>query len=306
MITLAHLSDPHLGALPRPTLGQFVGKRFFGFLSWTFRRKAIHDGPVLPALVEDLRRARPDHVAVTGDITNISLPAEFARASGWLAGLGPAENVTVVPGNHDAYVAVPWAESLGLWAAFMGGRRADGADRPPAALDDFPFVRERDGMALVGVSTALPMPIRSAAGRIGASQLAALARELDALGKRGLFRVVLLHHPPLGGDLQPRKRLLDAEAFGAVIAEHGAELILHGHTHRSGLGRLPTPRGHAPVIGVPSASAREHKGKGHARYHLYRVVRDGAAWRLEVEVRGVLPDLQGFQAEGRFTLDIAG
>ncbi len=306
MITLAHLSDPHLGALPLPALGQVAGKRFFGFLSWTFRRKAIHDGPVLPALVADLHQARPDHVAVTGDITNISLPAEFARASGWLEGLGPAGEVTVVPGNHDAYVAVPWAESLGLWARFMGGRRADGVDREPASLDDFPFVRERDGMALIGVSTALPMPVRSAAGRIGERQLAALASELDALGKRGLFRVVLLHHPPLGGELKPRKRLLDADAFAAVIAERGAELILHGHTHRSGLGRLPTPRGHAPVIGVPSASAREHGGKGHARYHLYRVAREGGLWRLEVEVRGVLSDLRSFQVEGRFTLDIPG
>jgi 3',5'-cyclic AMP phosphodiesterase CpdA len=305
MLTLAHLSDPHLGPLPSPALGQLLGKRFFGFLSWTFRRKAIHDGPVLPALTRDLRQTRPDHVAVTGDIVNISLPAEFARAGAWLQGLGQSHEVTVVPGNHDAYVAVPWSDSLGLWAPFMAGRRADGADRPPTRLEDFPFVRERDGIALIGVSTALPMPVRSAAGRIGSDQLAALARELDALGERGLFRVVLLHHPPLGGDLQPRKRLLDATEFAAVVARHGAELILHGHTHRSGLGRLPTPRGHAPVIGVPSASARAHHGRGHARYHLYRVARDADRWRVEVEVRGVRPDLTAFRTEGRFTLDLA-
>src|SRR3546814_9838835 len=71
MFTLAHLSDPHLGAMPIPGLGQLAGKRAFGFLSWNLRRKAIHDGPVLPALVADLRQAAPDHVAVTGDVTNI-------------------------------------------------------------------------------------------------------------------------------------------------------------------------------------------------------------------------------------------
>ncbi len=306
MFTLAHLSDPHLGAMPIPGLGQLASKRAFGFLSWNLRRKAIHDGPVLPALVADLRQAGPDHVAVTGDVTNISLPAEFVRAGAWLDGLGSPEDVTVVPGNHDAYVAVPWDRSLGHWGAFMAGRRRDGEERPPAALEDFPFVRERDQVALIGVSTARPMPIRSAAGRIGEAQLAALADELAALGRRGLFRVVLIHHPPLGGELQPRKRLLDAEALAAVIAEHGAELILHGHTHRSGLGRLPTPAGHAPVIGVPSASARAHKGKGHARYHLYRVAREGAGWKVEVEVRGVLPSLDGFHCEGRFSLAVAG
>lgn len=305
MFTLAHLSDPHLGAMPIPGLGQLAGKRAFGFLSWNLRRKAIHDGPVLPALVADLRQAAPDHVAVTGDVTNISLPKEFARAGGWLEGLGTPQDVTVVPGNHDAYVAVPWDQSLGHWSAFMAGRRSDGQDRAPADLEDFPFVRERDQVALIGVSTARPMPIRSAAGRIGETQLAALAGELAALGRRGLFRVVLIHHPPLGGEIHPRKRLLDAEALAAVVAEHGAELILHGHTHRSGLGRLPTPAGHAPVIGVPSASARPHKGKGHARYHLYRVARDGAGWKVEVEVRGVLPGLDGFHSEGRFSLAVA-
>src|SRR3546814_10059978 len=88
MFTLAHLSDPHLGAMPIPGLGQLAGKRFFGFLSWNLRRRAIHDGPVLPALVADLRKAGPDHVAVTGAITNISLPAAFPRAGGWPEGLG--------------------------------------------------------------------------------------------------------------------------------------------------------------------------------------------------------------------------
>jgi 3',5'-cyclic AMP phosphodiesterase CpdA len=306
MFALAHLSDPHLGAMPLPRPGQLMGKRVFGYMSWTLRRRAIHDGPVLPALVADLRANAPDHVAVTGDIVNISLPAEFARAGDWLRELGLPENVTVVPGNHDAYVEVPWPDSLGLWAAFMHGRRGDGAEREPTSAADFPFVRERGPLALVGVSTALPMPVSSAAGRIGASQLAALSTHLAELRDRGLFRIVLIHHPPLGGELQPRKRLLDADALAAVIAAEGAELVLHGHTHRSGLGRLATPGGHAPVIGVPSASARPHKGKGHARYHLYRVARDGTGWRLEVEVRGVTPGLDTFQTEGRFNLAIPG
>jgi len=259
---------------------------------------------VLPALVADLLANAPDHVAVTGDIVNISLPAEFARAGDWLRELGQPEDVTVVPGNHDAYVAIPWPESLGRWSAFMHGRRGDGGERAPDSAADFPFVRERGPLALIGVSSALPMPVSSAAGQIGEAQLAALAKHLAELRDRGLFRIVLIHHPPLGGELQPRKRLLDAEALAAVIAREGAELVLHGHTHRSGLGRLATPAGHAPVIGVPSASARPHKGKGHARYHIYRVARDGAAWRLEVEVRGVAPGLDAFRTEGRFTLII--
>ena len=141
---------------------------------------------------------------------------------------------------------------------------------------------------------------------MGERQLAVLGKRLGELGHRGLFRIVLIHHPPIANGISPRKRLLDSEALAAVIAEHGAELVLHGHTHRSGLGRLQTPRGHAPVIGVPSASARPHKGKGHSRYHVYRIARDGTAWKLDVEVRGVTAELASFATEGRFSLAIPG
>jgi 3',5'-cyclic AMP phosphodiesterase CpdA len=178
-------------------------------------------------------------------------------------------------------------------------------ERPVRSDDDFPFVRIRGPLALVGVSTACPMPPFSAAGRIGERQLGALKERLLELGRDGLFRVVLIHHPPFDGPDQRRKGLHDSAGFRAVIAEAGAELVLHGHTHRSGLAKLPTPDGFAPVIGVPSASAKyEHDGRGHGQYHLYRIERAGNGWRIEVEVRGVVPTLDGFVREGQFSLAI--
>lgn len=308
MFTLAHLSDPHLGSMPAPGLRALASKRLFGYLSWRSRRKAIHDGPVLPSLTADLRSAGPDHVAITGDITNIALPEEFTRARDWLHGLGDPSSVTVVPGNHDAYVGVPWELSLGKWTPFMSGLRAGSSaeEAPPSSAADFPFVRLRGPFAIVGVSSACPTPALSAAGRVGAAQLAALAERLTELGRRKLFRVVLIHHPPLGGRAQRRKQLLDSAEFRAVIAEVGAEMILHGHTHRSALAKLPTPKGHAPVIGVPSASARPDIGKGRARYHLYRIEPIDDGWRLAVEVRGIADSLDHFMNEGHFTLVVRG
>jgi 3',5'-cyclic AMP phosphodiesterase CpdA len=126
---------------------------------------------------------------------------------------------------------------------------------------------------------------------------------LAELGRDGLFRVVLIHHPPFDGPDQRRKGLHDSAAFRAVIAEAGAELVLHGHTHRSGLAKLPTPDGFAPVIGVPSASAKyAHDGRGHGQYHLYRVERDGKAGAHRR--RGVVPTLDSFVSEGQFSLAI--
>ncbi|MGE0163985.1 MAG: metallophosphoesterase [Dongiaceae bacterium] len=307
MFTLAHLSDPHVSPLPLPRMTELAGKRITGFLSWRFRRNAIHGGPVLERLTADLRESAPDHIVVTGDIINISLPGEYRLAEAWLRSLGPPERVTIVPGNHDAYVATAWPESIGLWADYMAGSSPGEPTRetPVRSDEDFPFVRIRGALALVGVSTACPMPPFSAAGRIGARQLEALKRRLTELGRASLFRVVLIHHPPFDGHSQRRKGLHDGAAFRAVIAEAGAELILHGHTHRSGLGKLATPDGSAPVIGVPSASAQfEHDGRGHGQYHLYRVQRDGKGWRIDVDVRGVLPTLDRFAREGRFSLAV--
>jgi 3',5'-cyclic AMP phosphodiesterase CpdA len=306
VFTLAHLSDPHLGALAWPGLPALLNKRILGYLSWTFRRRPVHEGTVLPALVEDLRRVRPDHIVVTGDITNISLPDEFTRGAAWLRGLADAHDLTVIPGNHDAYVGVPWERSLGHWSGFMSGAATAPftTEAPARSPEDFPFVRLRGPVALIGVSTAAPMPALSAAGRIGAAQLGRLATQLDELGRRKLFRVVLIHHPPLPGAAKPRKQLEDAADFRAVIARCGAELVLFGHTHLSALGRLATPAGTVPAIGVPSASARPHRGKDHSRYHLYRIEADGDGWRLDVEVRGVGPALDRFDDEARFDLAV--
>lgn len=306
MFTLAHLSDPHLGALAWPGLPALAGKRVLGFASWHLRRKAIHDRGVLPALVEDLHRARPDHIVVTGDLTNLSLPAEFVRAGAWLTRLSAAAEVTVIPGNHDAYVAVPWENSLAHWERFMSGAAVApfSAERPVRSVDDFPFVRLRGPLALIGLSSAAPMPAWSAAGRLGAGQLERLAGQLDALGRAGHFRVVLVHHPPLPGGAKPSKQLQDAAGLRAVIAQHGAELVLFGHTHSSGIDRLATPQGRVPAIGVPSASARSHHGRGHARYHLYRIEPDGEGWSVTVEVHGIAADRGRFAGEGRFSLAV--
>jgi len=301
MYSLAHLSDIHLGDLGWPRLDHLLGKRVLGFLSWHLRRKAVHQGAVLAALVADLHRSRPDHTAVTGDLVNISLPEEFRRAAAWLASLGPPADVSVIPGNHDAYVPIAWDRSLALWDSYMTG---DGGQDEPGASEHFPYLRRRGPLALIGLSTAAPMPAHMAAGRLGAAQLARLDALLASTEAEGLCRVVLIHHPPVSSHAYRHKQLLDGEAFCQTLARRGAELVLHGHTHMSALSYLPTPKGSVPVVGVPSASARHSRSHDHSRYHLYRIAREGEGWRIEVEVRGVAPALDRFLPEKGFSLAV--
>lgn len=277
MFVLAHLSDPHLPTPRGAPAAAFANKRLLGYLSWRWRRTRVHRPEVLAALEADLARLRPDHIAVTGDVVNVALPAEFAAAARWFAGLGAPADVTVIPGNHDAYVAIAPAQSLALWAPWLAG------DAGPAGA--FPFLRRRGGIAIIGLSTAQPSAPGMARGSLGAAQRARLAGLLGGLGGAGCFRVVLIHHPPLADGVPPHKRLRDAEAFAGVIAGCGAELILHGHNHRLDVGTLPGPAGPVPVVGVPSASAWPGPGRTGAAYHLYRIDRTGAGWQLDAVCR---------------------
>src|SRR5580704_3333994 len=117
--TLAHLSDPHLPPLPSPRLSELMGKRAFGYLNWTRNRHRYHRRDVLDVLVSDLQAQVPDHIAITGDLVNLALEAEFAPARAWLEDIGSPERVTVVPGNHDAYVRATRHRFTEAWEAIL-------------------------------------------------------------------------------------------------------------------------------------------------------------------------------------------
>jgi 3',5'-cyclic AMP phosphodiesterase CpdA len=280
MFVLAHLSDPHLGPLPRPRLRDLAGKRLLGFVNWHLRRHACHRSEILAAIVDDVKAAAPDHIAVTGDLINIALKQEFAPACAWLEHLGPPDRVTLVPGNHDIYVRATAHEAEHCWDKFMRGD--DGAGSPHR----FPFVRRRGPVALIGLSTALPTPPLMASGALGGAQTERLAALLPRLADEGMFRVVLIHHPPLGRRSR-HKRLLDAEPLLRVLARHGAELVLHGHDHLHASHWLEAANGPIPVLGVPSGSAAPGSREDDpAAYNLYRIEGRSGAWRCEMIARG--------------------
>ena len=108
LIRIGHLSDIHLDGVPTPTVRQLMSKRLIGYLNWRHNRSRSMTRDRLNRLVDDLNRQAPDHIAVTGDLTNVALPGEFENARDWLRALGSGDRVTAIPGNHDAYV--PFAD----------------------------------------------------------------------------------------------------------------------------------------------------------------------------------------------------
>jgi 3',5'-cyclic AMP phosphodiesterase CpdA len=275
--TLAHLSDPHLPPLPAPRVSELMSKRALGYLNWTRNRHKYHRREALDALVSDLRAQAPDHVAVTGDLTNLALRAEFAPAARWLQSVGDAQRVTAIPGNHDAYVR---ATSHCFADTFADYFRSDTASEAK-----FPSLRRRGPLALISLSTAVPTAPLFATGTLGRAQLEALQALLEGLAAEPLFRVILIHHP-----LRSKsriKRLTDAADLLAILRRHGVELILHGHDHVHSTIWVDGPDGRIPAIGVPSASALAHGHHPAAAYNLFAVEQAGNGWRCEQVVRGL-------------------
>lgn len=291
MFVLAHLSDIHLPPLPRPSPFELFSKRGLGYLNWLRKRRALHRREILDALVDDLKTQDIDHVAVTGDVVNLSLPTEFPAGRAWLEQVGPPEQVTIVPGNHDSYVRSAVSEKERHWGDYMRGDRGE----------TFPFVRRRGPVAIVGVSSSLPTFPLSATGTVGADQRAKLAQVLDALAREGAFRVVLIHHPPLPRNRRLRK-LTDAGPIRELLRQHGAELVLHGHHHETSLVWLSGPRFAIPCVGVPSASGALGHHDEPAAYNLYEISGEPGAWRCSLTARGFSNERQGISVLNRIEL----
>ena len=281
--TLAHLSDPHLPPLPTPRLAELAGKRVLGYLNWTRNRRNFYRREVLDALVSDLRAQAPDHVAMTGDVVNLAIEAEFAPALSWLKGVGPPDRVTAIPGNHDAYVRATQHRFAEVFSDYLRG------DDAPNAGATFPFLRRRGPLALIGLTSAVPTALFMATGRLGRAQIDALERILIELSSEQIFRVLLVHHP-LWSDSRP-KRLTDSSKLLTLLKRYGVELILHGHDHIHSTMWFDGPDGKIPGIGVPAASALARGRHPAAAYNLLTIERDGNAWRCEQSVRSIGDEL---------------
>ncbi len=289
-VTIAHLSDIHLAPLAAFWPNYWNAKRFLGFANWMMRRRRSHLRAVVDLLVADLRHQGVDHIAVTGDLVNIGLPQEYETALLWLHTLGPADRVSVVPGNHDIYTRLRRHSGVGRWARYMESDEW-GARLAPGPGPRFPYIRRiGQSIALVGLNSAVPTPPGIASGEVGAEQIGQCRELLRELGRMKMFRVVMIHHPPLVAQIRPGRDLKDAPALERALVDAGAELVIHGHNHRDMVKWRTTPAGPMAVVGIASGSiGRVHRHEPLARYNLYRIApaAAGRPWSVELIGRGI-------------------
>lgn len=272
MFQLAHISDVHLAPLPPVSWTELMSKRITGYINWRANRALSHQPQILVDLIAHLKKQDPDHIAITGDLVNLGLVAELTRMRRWLNNLGDAEKVTITCGNHDAYVPGTLRRALRVWQPYAVGD--DGKDVLRAS--HYPVLRRRGDISLIVCNSAEATFPFMATGRFDEAQGRRLATLLEQ--EEGRFRTLLIHHPPVANSTLPYQRLIGQKNFRKAVAEHGAELVLHGHTHLATRKKIEGKHGPVPVICVPAAEQAPGGLMPAAAYNLFKITRQESQW----------------------------
>ncbi len=279
VMRIAQLSDLHVPDLENVRPVDFLSKRLSGGVNMLLRRRNSHPIELAERLIEDVSVQAPDHVVVTGDITNLSLPGEFQRAARLLRALGGYDRLTVIPGNHDCYTA--GAERSQRFESYFGdtlfGDQEESERRYPA-------IKDLGGVVLCALSSAIRSPWFFATGRVGEEQLRRLEEALTSEQYRDHFKIVLVHH-----NLHERGKMSEATASlldrGDVLARLqslNVDLVLHGHSHRAHRFVVSRDDHTMLVIGCGSSTQNTDDPDLAARYNIYTI--DGSLKRIRTRV----------------------
>ena len=275
MFQIGHVSDLHVFALTdrRPT--RFVNKRMVGGANLLFNRKKSHSPQVVRRALDALVAHRVDHLAVSGDVSNLALDEEFQEVARLLddTRLG-ADQISVVPGNHDYYT--PEVARTGRFERhFAQYQRSDLPQHQLAS--GYPFCRLRGDVAIIGLNTGIATPPMWATGKVDERELRALGKLLEDEAVASRFVVVMLHHPLLPFEhtrTDYMRRLINAADVLDVLRRHDVGLAIHGHNHYFHHLELPHLRGtgtlHVCEAGSTSIGAH-HNPCFAGKYNIYHI-----------------------------------
>ena len=225
-------------------------------------------------------QARP--LAVTGDLVNLALDGEIEMARLWLETLGSAAmTCRSFPAITMPMCRAPSTRSAGPGRAWMTG---DGARRTGRPQRFSLSARARQRRADRRLDRARHRPVhgqRLLSRRIRPKRLGTI---LDATARRGLFRVVMIHHPPVRDAVSQYKRLFGIAQFPqdrsparrrACPAWPFAHAVAFLDRRR---------RGHQiPVVGVAAAGQALGGLRPPAQYNLLDIGGEKGNWRIAAD-----------------------
>mgnify|MGYP006273624731 CR=1 FL=1 len=283
---IAHISDLHLAPLPDNT-GPKNFKQFLGYLSWKSKRQYRHSEHVLNLLKEDIRTHKFDHICVSGDQTNLGTEKEFRNSSIWMQGIGAPEKVSVIPGNHDAYGNKHYELSKLYWSPWMLDRDSHGVG--------LPFVRQVGNVAVIGVSSAVWTAPFMANGRVTPAHYEALEESLASLDEdSSLYKMLMIHHPPLAKVTSWRRGLRDVKQFQELLIKHGVDMVLYGHLHKPLRHKLIYNNKEMLFLGAASASSNGYHASP-AQYYSMEIDQQDGQWTVDIKSRAYNPEKDRFE-----------
>jgi 3',5'-cyclic AMP phosphodiesterase CpdA len=277
-VRIAHLSDLHLLSLDGAVPFRLLNKRLTGYANLKLHRASKHKPFAVRACAEAIRALAVDHVVITGDLTNLALETEFRLVRRFLEEdlqMAPS-NVSIVPGNHDAYTRGAFASKriFEFLAPYMTDDLPRGENDAP-----FPYVRLRGAVAIIGISTAVPRLPLVASGRLGRTQLSALERLLAHPEVRQRTPILLQHHPlhnPASRAKTALEGLVDSNRLQELLRQVPRGLVLHGHLHRRVHREFTTATGKLDCVGATSTSLVRDDDVTMAGFNVYEIANDGA------------------------------
>ena len=184
----------------------------------------LHFGPhhypeAAEAFATIVSQLDPQLVVASGDFTHRANRKQFTEAKNYLASLTKAPTL-VTPGNHDVPLYTFWRR---LFYPYREFRTAFGAN------GDFE-VRGK-GFDAVILDTTAPY-LRITEGRLARRQVEFLRTAFR--NASAPLRMMVCHHPIAKPDDWKYGRSVDPNRDAlTVMVDHGVELILGGHLHRS-------------------------------------------------------------------------
>lgn len=251
MSILAHFSDLHVierdyrqrSALQRGRL------RCLGLtLDIDFESRARRVAKAL----ETIREMEPDHVLITGDLTEDGADAQFEALAELLhnSGLSP-DKITLVPGNHDGY------NGFGAWDRALAGPLRDflgGSDiNTPVVLPK---------AVIIPVSTMIEDQVFLRSQGIQRFNELERVRRIysdPALVDRAI--VVAQHHPPSHYWLPPMEWFdgnHNAKHMRQMLLEKHRLHVVHGHLHYS-VSRHLMHRPYPQILSTASTRDESHQ-----------------------------------------------
>ncbi len=216
----------------------------------------LHFGPGFSShlgdlILKEIETLNPDAVVVSGDFTMRARLREYQAAREYLSQI--ARPTLTIPGNHDQPVSAPFERLFTPFARYQKYIRAETNSTLAAG-----------GLFIVGLNDngrILP------GGFWASQQRAGLAAQLDG-APRGAVKIVVTHHHLMWeGKMRPAGFWYPSRALG-VLAAHGAELVLNGHTHVPAAAQ--SPEGIVIARAGTATSGRTRHGNSNA-YNLITI-----------------------------------